>query len=220
MQAHITKISSNAKTGPIPVTTTEKESCPESCPLKKNGCYADDYHLNLHWQAVSDKKRGSNWDDFCAEIASLPRGQLWRHNQAGDLVGQNNTIDAIALTKLVKANKGKRGFTYTHYPLLNNEVNKATVLNAIQAGFTINASANNDSEAIALFKAGLPVATIASQSTPYKLDGVKVAICPAQKSDTMTCARCQLCADSKRDYIIGFIPHGTKARKVIAIARA
>lgn len=218
MYAHLTKISSNAKTGAIPVTTTSKESCPQSCPLKKNGCYADDYHLNMHWQKVTDKTRGTSWDDFCADIAKLPRGQLWRHNQAGDLIGANDTIDADALTKLVKANKGKKGFTYTHYPLLNNDANRENVLNAINAGFMINASANNDNEAMALFEAGLPVATIASQPVPYKLaNGVQVAICPAQKSESMTCAKCQLCSVKERDYVIGFIPHGTQAKKVIAI---
>ena len=218
MQAHLTKISSNRKTGPIPVTTTSKGSCPPSCPLKNAGCYAEDFHLNMHWQAVTDEKRGSSWDQFCSDIAKLPRGQLWRHNQAGDLVGRNNVIDSEALNKLTKANKGKRGFTYTHYPLLNNEANKASVINAIENGFIVNASANNDNEAMALFKAGLPVVTIATQNKPYKLaNGVQVAICPAQKSEGMTCAKCQLCAVKERNYVIGFIPHGTKAKKVIAI---
>jgi len=228
MQAHLTKISSNSKTGAIPVSTTSKESCPNACPFKKtvsilgeteyNGCYADDYHLNLHWQKVTDLARGGNWEEFCAQIADLPRNQLWRHNQAGDLVGVDNVINADSLAKLVKANKGKKGFTYTHYPLLDNADNLTSVRHAISNGFTINASANNDSEAMALFALGLPVATIATQTKPYKLaNGVQVAICPAQKSESMTCAKCQLCAEPKRDYIIGFIPHGTKSKKVIAI---
>ena len=223
MQAHLTKISSNSKTGAIPVSTTSKESCPNACPFKKvgaeyNGCYADDYHLNMHWQSVTDAKRGSDWDSFCSDISKLPRNQLWRHNQAGDLVGVDNVINADSLAKLVKANKGKKGFTYTHYPLLDNADNLTNVKSAISNGFTINASANNDNEAMQLFALGLPVATIATQSKPYKLaNGVQVAICPAQKSDAMTCAKCQLCAEPSRDYIIGFIPHGTKSKKVIAI---
>ena len=172
----------------------------------------------MHWQSVTDAKRGSDWDSFCSDISKLPRNQLWRHNQAGDLVGVDNVINADSLAKLVKANKGKKGFTYTHYPLLDNADNLTNVKSAISNGFTINASANNDNEAMQLFALGLPVATIATQSKPYKLaNGVQVAICPAQKSDAMTCAKCQLCAEPSRDYIIGFIPHGTKSKKVIAI---
>ncbi len=52
MSHHIafTRVSSNAKTGPIPVTTTSEETCPVSCPLKRNGCYADAGPLALFWR--------------------------------------------------------------------------------------------------------------------------------------------------------------------------
>jgi len=41
MKFHIVEKSSNRKTGPIPVTTSPVETCPTSCPLKNNGCYAE-----------------------------------------------------------------------------------------------------------------------------------------------------------------------------------
>ena len=44
---HLTKVSSNRKTGPIPVSTTTSDSCPPTCSLKGAGCYAEQGHRHL-----------------------------------------------------------------------------------------------------------------------------------------------------------------------------
>ncbi len=87
MQVQFVRKSSNSKTGPIPVTTTERSSCPPSCPLAGDGgCYAEaGYYTRLNWTAVSEKRRGMDWVDFVDTIDSLPKHTLWRHNVAGDL---------------------------------------------------------------------------------------------------------------------------------------
>ena len=61
MRVHITPRSGNAKTGPIPVTTTERASCPSTCPFYDKGCYAKSGPLALHWRKVSDGERGTDW---------------------------------------------------------------------------------------------------------------------------------------------------------------
>lgn len=217
MQVHLTKVSSNSKTGPIPVSTTEPDSCPSACPLKNGGgCYAESGPLLLHWRKVGKKARGSSWEEFCVNINKLPAGQLWRHNQAGDLPGFDNVIDTEKLSLLVNSNKRKRGFTYTHYPMHGDNLKAVRHANAL--GFTINASANNDQEAMKLHALGLPTVTIATQARPYKLsNGIQVAICPAQKSDSVSCATCKLCQKSSRNYVIGFIPHGSGKKRVIQL---
>ncbi len=109
--------SGNRKTGPIPVTITSKETCPDTCPLKKNGCYAESWPLGLHWQRVTDgTAKQTDPKKTLEAIRALPEGQLWRHNQAGDLPGKGNRIGARDLRALVEANRKKRGFTYTHKP--------------------------------------------------------------------------------------------------------
>ena len=113
----VTRKSRNSKTGDIPVTTTSEETCPHACPLKANGCYAEAGPLAILWRKVTARKMGMAWDAAMSEIAALPNGTLWRHNQAGDLPGIGDAIDVAALAALVKANRGKRGFTYTHKPL-------------------------------------------------------------------------------------------------------
>jgi len=106
MQVHLTLKSANVKTGPIPVSTTERDSCPTDCKMK-NECYAASGPLALHWAAVSNGTRGTAWGQFTASIAALPEGQLWRHNQAGDLPQVDGTIDAVKLGQLVAANAGR-----------------------------------------------------------------------------------------------------------------
>jgi hypothetical protein len=123
MNVHITPKSSNRKTGPIPVTTTTADSCPDACPLKDNGCYGDGGPLLLHWRKVSNDERGGSWPDLCSFVRNLEAGTLWRHNQVGDLPGNGNRIDRKALESLVFANNGRKGFTYTHKPVYDGQKN-------------------------------------------------------------------------------------------------
>ena len=217
-----TRISRNVKTGPIPVTTTSEESCPHACPLKGNGCYAEGGPTAIVWRKVTQRKMGMAWDAAMAEIAALPKGTLWRHNQAGDLPGMGDAIDVAALAALVKANRGKRGFTYTHKPLAGGNGGAIAAANAM--GFTINLSANTLAHAdeLAASNTGPVVVVLPENQTRATItpEGRKVAICPATISDNVTCATCGLCSLANRKAIIGFPAHGSGKRKASAIAAA
>lgn len=81
-------VSGNSKTGPIPVSMTDKASCPNTCSLKGNGCYAQQGLVNIAWTNLStpgSRARALTLEEFCGAIKSLRFKQLWRHNQAGDL---------------------------------------------------------------------------------------------------------------------------------------
>ncbi|WFP46039.1 hypothetical protein VIPPAEUMC01_00105 [Pseudomonas phage vB_VIPPAEUMC01] len=222
MNFHLNLVSSNSKTGPIPVSTSHKDTCPDACPLKAKGCYASYGPVNLHWKKLSNGERGVEWKEFLQQVRSISRGDLWRHNQAGDLVGQDDVIDGIALMELVKANKGRRGFTYTHYPM-NNFMNRQHVLSANRSGFTINLSGNNVAHADELADLNIaPVVTILpmdAENVSFTPKGRKVVACPAEKSDKVTCKSCGLCQVADREYIIGFRAHGTAKKTVDLIAK-
>ncbi|MGA0909258.1 MAG: DUF7227 family protein, partial [Burkholderiaceae bacterium] len=113
---HLTLKSANAKTGPIPVTTSTRDNCPADCG-QRHICYADTGPLALHWAAVTAGTRGTSWADHVGQLAQLPEGQLWRANQAGDLprAPGRATVDPVKLGQLVHANRGRRGFSYTHW---------------------------------------------------------------------------------------------------------
>lgn len=217
MQYHLTKKSANRKTGPIPVSTTSSDSCPQACSFRGNGCYAESGPLAIHWRRVG--RAGMDLDAFCASIRALPDGQLWRHNQAGDLPGNGNRIDSRALAKLVKANRGRRGFTYTHKPVTDSR-NHSAVSKANQQGFTVNLSADNLQAADRLKSLGIgPVVTVlpSTQTTNTRTPaGNLVVVCPAVTHD-VPCSECGLCAWADREVIIGFPAHGSSKKRVDAL---
>jgi len=213
MQVHLTLKSANAKTGPIPVSTTTKDSCPPDCAMR-DACYAASGPLALHWAKVTSGARGTDWPTFTASIAGLPDGQLWRHNQAGDLPVDNGTIDAVKLGQLVHANTGRRGFTYSHH---RDTASIDWIRHANAWGFTVNLSANDlqDADTLADKHAGpvvvvLPSTQTANTRTPA---GRPVVVCPATQRDNVSCTTCELCA-RQRDVIVGFPGHGTRKRTI------
>ncbi len=219
--AHLTLKSANAKTGPIPVSTTEPDSCPPSCPFRGAGCYAKSGPLALHWRKLAERERGMPWGEFCIAIASLPAGQLWRLNQAGDLPGRGEEVNLSELRQLLRANKGKRGFSYSHK---RSAEALAAIREANAEGLTVNLSGNSLADADALAETGAgPVVCVlpASQTTNTRTPaGRKVVICPATQREGVSCATCQLCARGARSVIVGFPAHGTGAKRASAIAGA
>ena len=212
---HFTRVSGNMKTGPIPVTTTSAGSCPPTCSFKGNGCYAEGGPLAMHWRAVTAGKRGGTLDELCAKIRALPRHQLWRHNQAGDLPGYQGELDPGAVRRIAEANKGRRGFTYTHYR--PTATNQEIVARANKAGFTINWSAETLAEADYFASLGtgpvvcvLPADTTKPVQTPA---GRHVIVCPAVTGNT-DCLNCGICQQQGRQAIVGFPAHGTGAKRV------
>ena len=217
MKYHYIKKSANSKTGPIPVTYSQRETCPPSCPHYRADCYAEDFYTSMAWNKVP--QRGGNLAQLCESIAALPAGQLWRHNVAGDLPGEGESVDPAALGEIVKANIGRRGFTYTHKKSLDaiEWAQQATAW-----GFTVNLSADDAGEADSLADSGLPLTCIVPMDTPEKTTtpgGLPIVICPAQTRDNVSCSTCQLCQRADRQVIIGFRAHGSRARVTDAKAR-
>ena len=225
MKFHLTLKSRNVKTGPIPVSTSTALTCPTSCPFNhanRGGCYAEFGPLALFWHKVTAGETGSDWSDFCDSIAALPDGQLWRHNQAGDLPGAGDTLDITAFDQLVTANQGKRGFTYTHKPLAT-QAERDAIAHANASGFTVNLSANTLAHADELAALGIApvVAVVPIDQTQNTVTpaGRKVVICPATQRDDVSCASCGLCA-RLRDAIVGFPAHGPGKKRAQAVAVA
>lgn len=223
---HFTLKSANVKTGPIPVSTSSADTCPDACPLKAKGCYAKTGPLAMHWAKVTAGARGQAFSAFLAQIKALPKGQTWRHNQAGDLAGKGDRINLQALRRLTAANTGKRGFTYTHKPPALGSNAKA-IQEANKGGFTVNLSGNSLQHADELLALGIaPVVAIVPEGlrpngetggkTPA---GNRFIFCPAQTREGVTCSTCRLCSVAKREYIIAFEAHGTNKKAAAVIAK-
>lgn len=208
------EVSNNSKTGKIPVTRTDKKSCPDACQLKNNGCYASLSYANIHWKKLDNG--GLTLDQLTKHIKQLPHGQLWRHNEAGDLPGQNDMIDQDSLNKIVSANKGKKGYTYTHYPLTDHNIKAIEFAN--NNGFTINVSCDSLNQLKQYKEINLPKVVIVADDVPNKFyhDGEKIIVCPAQIKDSINCKKCGLCQVTDRKFHIAFKAHGTQKNKVLA----
>ena len=216
VRVHITAKSSNVKTGPIPTTVSQKEkSCPLTCPFINKGCYAGVGPVSWNWKKVNSGERGGNWSDLCDFVASLPTGQLFRHNVAGDLFNTAGLIDTGLLNSLVKANKNKKGYTYTHHLL--NAHNVSQIKKANKKGFTINASCQSLAECDAAISKGLPTVCVVDSDKPTPKTtpaGHKVLVCPAQTQNT-SCDRCRLCSKADRNnVVIAFKAHGAQKNAV------
>ena len=189
--------------------------------MLSNGCYASaGYHTNNHWNKVTSGERGTPLAGLCEQVRKLPEGQLWRHNVAGDLLPTpEGTIDSRALWDLGAANTGRRGFTYTHYAPEGE--NLEAIEGANRAGFTVNISANNASEAVSLkASTSAPVVTIVPEG--FWSEGNKagdIVRCPAEYREGVTCETCQLCQRADRVVIVGFTVHGQQAKQADIIAR-
>lgn len=215
---HMTRLSGNEKTGAIPVSTTSRSTCPDRCSLKNSGCYAESGRIAIHWDRVS-RGQGKTLEGFCEDIRGLPKYQLWRYGQAGDVPGDGRVIDKVALEMITHANRGRHGFGYTHYdPRI--PTNAEAIRQANDQGFTLNLSAETLVEADEYVGMGvapvvvlLPIDQTANFRTPA---GNHVTVCPASVSNT-TCALCAICAVAGRKAIVGFPAHGTgkaKAQRV------
>jgi hypothetical protein len=151
------------------------------------------------------------WSQFLAAVEALPEGQLWRHNEAGDLPGRGDDIDLEKLRQLVEANRGKLGFTYTHKPL--NARNAKAIRWANKNGFTVNLSADSVAEADSLRALNVgPVVLVVpeDQRRAFKTPaGNWTVICPNSLNPKVTCNSCRLCQRSDRKPIIAFPVHGS-----------
>jgi hypothetical protein len=207
---YLNMASGNSKTGIMPVSTSHSGTCPEACPFKAKGCYAKAGPLAIHWKKVSSGERGTDWKSFLEKVQTIPKGYLWRMNQSGDLVGLDNRINLTSLRELTKANKGRKGYSYTHYPLTTHNIKALTEAN--NNGFTVNVSTNKLSEVDSAMETGLPVVTVLPFTTTDRIvkteNGNTVLVCPATLGKPISCVTCGLCQIRDRKYAIGFIAHG------------
>ena len=216
------------------VTTSPRSTCPQTCAFRKGGkdylaglCYAEHGALGgFVWTLLDRASAGDtimnnirvfDFAELLYAIRRLRPNALWRHNIAGDLPTNNKTtIDRAALRSITAANKGRRGFTFTHYDVITNIANRDAIAEANSDGFRINLSGNSLEHAdqladlrIAPVTVILPVGSKRNTTTP---NGRTVVICPTS-THGLTCAECGLCA-RMRSTIIGFPASGGLKHKI------
>ena len=140
-------------------------------------------------------------------------------------------IDRYSLEQIAWANKGKRGFTYTHYPWMDEtcpdeQWNRMLIQYANSLGFTINVSCETAAQVDKAVSLGLPaVITVPSDApnTWHTPAGNLVKTCPAVLYDNVTCASCGLCqkqtlvgpkGETRPRHTVAFPAHGSAFKKL------
>lgn len=230
---NLTENPNNKKTGRnVFVTTTSRSSCSATCLLKAEydedgkiiykGCYADQFHMKMHWDKVTSGERGYSLTDLIKKIRALPFKSLVRHNQAGDLPGDGKlALYRSECFRLAAAYRKNLAWTYTSYPL--NMFNLATIREMLRLDFVVNKSCFSLEQVDIAMDLGIPATVV----LPSKTEGRKlrtpkgriVARCPAEVSKDINCGNCggnkgPLCLRKDRDFAVGFYAHGIFKKKV------
>lgn len=172
-------------------------------------------HLGMHWNAVSNGSRSSEWRKHLDDLASLPYGSPIRFNQAGDLVvGKTGRLSRAFMNGLMAVVKARRlqAWSYTHHDYLIGE-NARLLRRANREGLRINVSTETEESADRAIASGLPAVLAVSSKenrTVWRTpDRNLVKVCPAQLRDT-DCSQCMLCHKRGSKVIIAFLAHGAR----------
>lgn len=229
--------SSNAKTGNIIQSYSSRATCPEKCPLKAGGCYAEGYYTRKLWDRCDnpeDTRYVANYDQLrlalleatIQHIKGSPN-TLFRHNVAGDVaIEGTSVIDIKRVNILADAVKYVNtlfpdsliGYTYTHCEI--SEYAAGVIHEAASKGFLINASCETVSEVMQAKALGINtvITSVNSEETKkaLKASGIVGVQCPAQTHADRTCKECRLCARDRKTTVI-FSIHGETAKKAAKV---
>jgi hypothetical protein len=201
-----------------------KTSCPKSCPLMGEGCYAELGYVGITSHRLDDEAKGqSPLETARAEAKAIvesygggdvPKGRDLRLHVAGD----SRTIKGTRILSNAVRHWKKRGggdcWSYTHA--------WKHVPRSVWQHVSILASVNHVSEVDEARKQGYAPAIVVGEhpsDKAYKLDGsdTKWIPCPAQTRH-VGCTDCRLCFNADRlhegNFGIAFAAHGVMKKQI------
>ena len=224
--------SSNQKIGNMATTYSSKKLCPDTCALKRNGCYSNSSYAGMIWQKVTNgtDKTLLTFKELIVKIGKLKAGSSIRLNTAGDLpttkhghINRNNLKSLIAVTKNLNV------FNYTHirdpetirwaneqgYPLIASidNIDQLHHYEGCPTSHVVPAHLNpKKSETLADWRKRTK-AEFNEIENKFKKFNRQVFRCPAQYADT-TCLECKACSNIKSDQSVLFMAHGSQKNKI------
>lgn len=219
------EVSKNAKTGPVSATWAPQHTCPTSCPLKDDNCYAEKGLAGIHTRKLNKAEfRGdtATANEEARAIDDLTGRRDLRVHVVGDCKTDTAaTIVSGAMTRH-ESKHNKSAWTYTHAwkPTKENVSPKSW------GSANVLASCDNLDEVTKAKALGWATATVAPENTPLfdkltdgravTVDGLKLIPCPNEtakyrNAKPVTCVECRLCFDAPRlkqmNATIAFLEH-------------
>ncbi len=222
-----TEKSANSKIGPASTTYAAQVSCPTSCPLLNQGCYAQapgplgwmTARMNAYAESI-----GATADDVAAEESRLIRGLTGKRDLRLHTLGDSKTESTVrtvaAACMEYAARFGRSVWTYTHA--------WRVVPRALWLGVSVLASCETTKAAHKAMQRGYAAAIVVEQHAPdgkpYKADGLTIIPCPEQTGRKANCVECRLCFDDTRLHakgqVIAFAIHGGQSKQAKAAIAA
>jgi hypothetical protein len=228
---------SNTKIGRAALTYTARQSCPEDCAFRGEGCYADFDNVLHVWN------RSSHGNEFLSPldiaraeakaIDELPADRDLRLHVAGDSKTTEGTVLLAAAAARYIARGARPVKKLTHrdmhwkkrgYKVLPVKVWAYThawreVPRSAWGVIAVLASCETAADVAEAKARGYAAAITSAGFDTFRTHnylGLKVTPCVAQTHGNTTCVECRLCFDDtrlfKNDLVIGFETHGTGKR--------
>jgi hypothetical protein len=216
--------SKNAKVGDVAATYAPiAQTCPVSCPLRNNGCYAQSGNVGFKVRRTEEYSAGLNGDTVATlegdEIADMarhaPTGHPLRIHVSGDATSDYR---AAQMARGARVWPGKV-WSYTHAwrDVSRTSWGRVSVLASCESVSQVILAAWRG------YAAALVVAEHPADGRAYRTpEGVKVIPCPSQTRGVL-CTDCRLCWDDalllKQGACIAFAAHGASKKRTLTVIR-
>jgi hypothetical protein len=186
------KIALKGKT--VSATYISQKTCPSSCPLKGNGCYAERGYTNvtlMRLEAITKELNLTARDLAIDEARGIDKlkaeGQDLRMHVVGDCKTTFSALTVSAAAMRFKKRGGGQPWTYTHA--------WRTVPRFAWRGVSVIASLHDASEGLKALQRGYAPAVVVDdfpQKSFFDKDGIRWINCKEQENGT-PCTECRLC---------------------------
>jgi hypothetical protein len=213
--------SKNKKLGNVAATYLPiDQTCPNSCPLKNNGCYAQLGNTGFQNIRLQKKMNGVSAYDIvrkeAREISAFGQkanGKALRLHVSGDV----RTAKSAKLLSIAAEKWDGKVYTYTHA--------WKTIPRSAWGNISVLASCENITDAKQAMKCGYAPSIIVPNhisDKAYVHDGVKIIPCP-QQTRGISCDKCKLCMNDKtlknQNAAIAFAVHGVRKKIVLNVIK-
>lgn len=214
--------SKNAKIGDVAATYAPiKQTCPSSCKLRDNGCYAQLSMAGIHNAKI--EKEASNEKATAYELAVLEAKLIANHKPkpkqglrihvSGDSRTVRDTKQLARAAQVWISKGGSRPWSYTHA--------WKKVPRKAWGNVSCLASVENLTDAKTALETGYAAALVVSEhpadGRSERKEGMLVIPCPAQTRN-VSCEQCKLCWRDdfllKSQAVISFAAHGRRKKKM------
>ena len=200
-----------------------RSTCPASCPLRGEGCYAQTGHVAITVARLDAAGATAEEAARCeadlivaAALRGQAKGRALRIHVSGDATTYAAAASIGAAVATWRDHGGGRAWAYTHA--------WRDVPRYAWSAVSVLASVEFEADGARSLAAGYaPALVVAEHASPRAevRGGVRWIPCPAQTRESTTCADCRLCWDAdalrQRGAGIAFAAHGSGRKRALSV---